>query len=141
MKPWLDGFGCSSRLLPPLVCTLQEFVAAAEQLGPSEDPAQLKTASDSLAAMLPLTDSLTALVDLRAAVTVVQAAGTTDAYVPTALADLQAVKEVADAVAAIAGTLHTLQVSGQRQEHAAGTCWSWHATAGTAGTATTYCDG
>ncbi|KAI7843414.1 hypothetical protein COHA_002892 [Chlorella ohadii] len=86
-----------------------EFAAVAGLLGPSEDPVQLSAAADALAAMLPLTDSLTALVDLRAAVTVVQAAGTTDAYVPTALADLQAVKEVADAVAAIAGTLHTLQ--------------------------------
>lgn len=120
---------------------LQEFAAVAGLLGPTEDPVQLQAAANALAAMLPLTDSLTALVDLRAAVTVVQAAGTADAYVPTALADLQAVKGVADAVAAIAGTLHTLQVSGQRQEPAAGTCWSWHATAGTAGTATTYCDG
>ncbi len=93
-------------------------------LGPSEDPVQLSAVADALAAMLPLTDSLTALVDLRAAVTVVQAAGTTDAYVPTALADLKAVKEVADAVAAIAGTLHTLQVSRQQGERAACTHWS-----------------
>lgn len=92
---------------------LQEFVAAAGQLSATEDPAKLKAAADALAAMLPLTDRIAALVDLRAALTVLQAVGTTDAFVASALEDLEAVQGVADAVAAIAGTLHMLQVRRQ----------------------------
>lgn len=81
-----------------------------QQLGPSEDPAQLKAAADALSALLPLDDSLQSVVDLRAALTVLQAAGTTDAYIPSAVADLQVVQGVAEAVAAISNTLRTLQV-------------------------------
>lgn len=93
--------------------TLQDFATVVQQLGPSEDPAQLKAAADALSAMLPLDGSLQSLVDLRAALTVLQAAGTTDAYIPSTVADLQAVQGVAEDVAAISGTLRTLQVLGR----------------------------
>ncbi|PRW34091.1 urea ABC transporter permease subunit [Chlorella sorokiniana] len=95
-----------------IVTQANEFASVAQQLGPSEDPVQLKAAADTLSAMLPLTDSLQALVDLRAALAVLQAAATTDPFVPSAVADLQAVQGVADAVTGIAGTLQTLRASG-----------------------------
>lgn len=47
---------------------------------------------------------------MRAALATLHAAGTSDAYVPDALADVQAVQGVAQSVGAIADTLRALEV-------------------------------
>lgn len=92
------------------VATPQAFVAAAGALGPAEDPQQLKAAADALDALLPLGSRLDAVASLRAALATLHAAGTSDAYVPEAVADLQTVEGVALSVGAIADTLRALEV-------------------------------
>lgn len=75
-----------------------------------EDPSALQAAADALDVLLPLDDALEELAALQAAVDTLQAAAATDAYVPTALDDLAAVRAVAANVTGIAGQLRALQV-------------------------------
>ncbi|KAL4435639.1 hypothetical protein ABPG77_002602 [Micractinium sp. CCAP 211/92] len=92
----------------------QAFSAAAQALDPStDDPAALSAARATLFALLatqqPLSDKLAALGDLAGALQTLQAAGTTDSYIPDAVAALTAVRGVALSVDAIAATLRALQ--------------------------------
>lgn len=93
---------------------LQAFAAAAQALDPSaEDPAALSAARAALSALLatpqPLSDKLAAVSDLAGALQTLQAAGTTDSYIPDAVAALTSVRGVAQSAGAIAATLRALQ--------------------------------
>lgn len=92
---------------------LQAFAAAAAALGPAEDPQQLSAVIDALSALLaspqPLSDKLAALPSLRAALETLQAAASTDSYVPRAVDALAAVRGVGLEMQAISSTLRALQ--------------------------------
>ncbi|KAL4425271.1 hypothetical protein ABPG75_009287 [Micractinium tetrahymenae] len=92
----------------------QAFAAAAQALEPStEDPAALAAARSALSALLaapqPLSDKLAALGDLAGALQTLQAAGTTDSYIPDAVAALTGIRGVALNVSAISAALRALQ--------------------------------
>lgn len=93
---------------------MQAFSSAAAVLNPSsEDPAQLAVARGALSALLttpqPLADKLAGLAALRAALGTLQAAGSSDAYVPDALAALADVRGVALDAEELSGVLRALQ--------------------------------
>lgn len=94
----------------------QAFAAAAQALDPStEDPAALAAARSALSALLatpePLPGKLAALSDLADALQTLQAAGTTDSYIPNAVAALEDIRGVAADTSSIAAALRALQGS------------------------------
>jgi hypothetical protein len=108
----VTGF-CIWAYIDPHVCLLlQAFAAAAAALGPAEDPEQLLAARNALSALLaspqPLAAKLAALPSLRAALVMLQAAATTDRYVPDAVAALAAIRGVALDMRTLSSTLRAL---------------------------------
>lgn len=69
----------------------------------------MQAAAAALDALLPLDGELSNLAALQEALATLQAAGSTDSYVPNAVADLAAVRAVALDVGDIAATLRALQ--------------------------------
>ena len=98
----VTGFCIRDYYIDPHVCLLlQAFAAAAAALGPAEDP--------ELASPQPLAAKLAALPSLRAALAMLQAAATTDRYVPDAVAALAAIRGVALDMRTLSSTLRALQ--------------------------------
>jgi len=94
----------------------QAFAAAAEALDPAvEDPAGLAAARAALSALLtspqPLAGKLAGMAALRGALGVLQSAGTSDSYVPDALAALSALRQVARDAADLASALRGVQAN------------------------------